>query len=59
MTSTKRTTVIESANSFPMLTSMNRLYFLFAFIVGAVQAAPNIVLIIADDMAWDDSGVYG
>ncbi|WKX78356.1 sulfatase-like hydrolase/transferase [Zobellia laminariae] len=25
----------------------------------ATEERPNIVLIIADDMAWDDSGAYG
>jgi arylsulfatase A-like enzyme len=27
--------------------------------VSAASAAPNLVLIIADDMNWDDCGVYG
>ena len=31
--------------------------FLLALLV--FGKVPNIVLIIADDMAWDDSGVYG
>ena len=26
---------------------------------GAAEAKPNIVLILADDMAWDDCGAYG
>ena len=34
------------------------LFLLFA-LVASLSAKPNIVLIIADDMAWDDSGVYG
>jgi len=34
---------------------------LFSFLAMAVQAGsrPNIVFIIADDMAWNDSGAYG
>ena len=36
------------------------LSFFMAFVGGAVaQDRPNIVFIIADDMAWDDSGAYG
>lgn len=31
----------------------------FLLILPVFGKAPNIVLIIADDMAWDDSGVYG
>ncbi|MEM8954137.1 MAG: sulfatase [Verrucomicrobiota bacterium] len=33
--------------------------FLFPTIHTSGAQHPNIVLIIADDMAWDDSGVYG
>lgn len=32
---------------------------LFVLALPVFGKAPNIVLIIADDMAWDDSGVYG
>lgn len=32
---------------------------LFLLALPVFGKAPNIVLIIADDMAWDDSGVYG
>ena len=32
---------------------------LFLTQIALSQSRPNIVLIIADDMAWDDSGVYG
>ena len=36
------------------------LFFLLVVVCGAVaQDRPNIVFIIADDMAWDDSGAYG
>lgn len=36
------------------------LSFYLLFTVGLfAQDRPNIVMIIADDMAWDDSGVYG
>ena len=36
------------------------LLFSIVLAVGAMaQDRPNIVFIIADDMAWDDSGVYG
>ncbi len=41
---------------------MNCLRIILLFLICAITgqaATPNIVLIIADDMAWDDSGVYG
>jgi arylsulfatase A-like enzyme len=55
--------VINSLNRLLML--MKRFLTLFALIlitwpaVAAPAPRPNIVLIIADDMAWDDCGVYG
>lgn len=53
--------MIESAIFSPTLVPMKPLIsLLFTILTGAsLAAAPNIVLIIADDMAWDDSGVYG
>jgi N-sulfoglucosamine sulfohydrolase len=38
---------------------MRLLAALFLLALPVFGKAPNIVLIIADDMAWDDSGVYG
>ena len=36
------------------------LFLFFVCLSGsALAVAPNIVLIIADDMNWDDSGAYG
>jgi N-sulfoglucosamine sulfohydrolase len=40
-----------------MLLKKSLLIFLASISAGIAQ--PNIVLIIADDMAWDDSGTYG
>ena len=33
--------------------------FLFLGLLHLRAAAPNIVMLIADDLAWDDSGAYG
>ena len=41
---------------------MKSILLLFSMALAAeaiAQDRPNIVFIIADDMAWDDSGVYG
>lgn len=49
----------------PVRTALGLLLALFAAVsTSTLQAAdskdrPNLVLIIADDMAWDDSGAYG
>lgn len=50
-----------SLYSFPMRTILRCLPFFVAGMLAAAQPErrPNIVLIIADDLAWDDVGAFG
>lgn len=50
--------LLSERTSLPAVNLAKVILFLL-FVVPLDGKSPNIILIIADDMAWDDSGIYG